>query len=417
MGVRFRKTDEEDVKHNNLPDVVLYSFFPWKHQYPSTAHGLAKALAAVTRVFYVSKPLTYKDAFAKPGRVKSMLGPVVKEVTSFNGQLLTVDLPPTLPINALPPGSLYEVLRKRNDRKLCKQIDAVMQRYEVEDYIFINLWAPTQFVQLCFQRQPCQRIYYGVDATGEVDYTARHGLAAEQAQVEAADLVLATSTQLAQQLTAASPGAATRTHVLPNAMDADLFLSTEVVPEPIDLAAIPHPRVAYLGNLDPLRIDFAGLEVLAKARPDISFVFIGPWNAGESVRHTFEALPNVYLLGRKRQHECPAYLQHCDAGIIPFVCSPLTAAIYPLKINEYLGLGLPVLSTRFSADIADFADLISLAPIEEWPSLIQPLIDGNCSCQQLSRQQRARQNTWDMRAATLLELAGCTNRAKRAATA
>jgi hypothetical protein len=36
-------------------------------------------------------------------------------------------------------------------------------------------------------------------------------------------------------------------------------------------------------------------------------------------------------------------------GIIPYVCNELTAAIYPLKVNEYLAMGLPVVVTPFAS--------------------------------------------------------------------
>ena len=49
-----------------------------------------------------------------------------------------------------------------------------------------------------------------------------------------------------------------------------------------------------------------------------------------------------------------------DAAVIPFVHSPQTRAIYPLKLNEYLAAGLPVVATPF-ADMSGFEDLVRLA--------------------------------------------------------
>lgn len=50
-------------------------------------------------------------------------------------------------------------------------------------------------------------------------------------------------------------------------------------------------------------------------------------------------------------------LQHCDMGLIPFVKNEFTKYIYPLKINEYLSLGLAVLTTDF-ADLSFFEDWV-----------------------------------------------------------
>ena len=47
--------------------------------------------------------------------------------------------------------------------------------------------------------------------------------------------------------------------------------------------------------------------------------------------------------------EIPALLSEMQLGIIPYVCNKLTAAIYPLKVNEYLAMGIPVVMTPFAS--------------------------------------------------------------------
>jgi hypothetical protein len=50
----------------------------------------------------------------------------------------------------------------------------------------------------------------------------------------------------------------------------------------------------------------------------------------------------VRLLGLKPQAELAAYLAHTDVALIPFVISPTTHAVSPLKVYEYLAMGVPV---------------------------------------------------------------------------
>lgn len=392
----------------SIPDVVLYSFFPWRHQYPSTAHGLARALSKYTRVWYVSKPPTLKDALKKRKQIRTWRAARVSPVEGYTAEgiegssLFEVDLPPTLPINALNPGSFYDRLRGQVDKRLNNALAEVLQAAEVDDFIWINLYSPTQFIDLNLHKRPVARYYYSVDAIGQANYTKTHGVAAEKTQLRYSDAGFATSTQLSITLSAF----AKTPHVLPNAMAVEHYVDRERMEEPVDLRGIPHPRLGYVGNLDGARLDFEALLVLAKARPDLHQVYIGPWNAGAEMKASFDAFPNIHLLGRKEQEACPAYLQHMDVGMIPFRITGLTAAIYPLKINEYLALGLPVISTPFSIDISSFEEIITLADAHTWNVEIDHALSATSQEEIQKRKEIASENTWDARAAKFLQITG-----------
>ncbi|MFK8055504.1 MAG: glycosyltransferase [Saprospiraceae bacterium] len=395
-------------KADHIPDVVLYSFFPWRHEYPSTAHGLARALAKHTRVWYVSKPPTLKDALKNRSEIRTWRTAKINPVEGYTctgklgPSLFEVDLPPTLPINALKPGGFYNKLRVQVDRGLNNALSEALQAADVEDFIWINLYAPTQFIDLNLHCKPVARYYYSVDAIGQANYTGKHGVGAEKTQLRYSDAGFATSTHLAATLSAF----AKTPHVLPNAMATEHYVDREIEVEPADLQKIPHPRLGYVGNLDGARIDFEALMVLAKARPELHQVYIGPWNAGDEMRKQFEAFPNIHLLGRKDQAACPAYLQHVDVGMIPFRVTELTAAIYPLKINEYLALGLPVISTSFSSDIEAFNATITLADSGSWSEKIDEALTANSLAEIKKRKEIASTNTWDARAAKFLQIVG-----------
>ena len=391
-------------------DIIVYSFFPWDHEYPSTAHGLARALTAHARVWFVSKPPTWKDLLATGPQAIAQQSPRVdRHEVGGAHPLMVVTLAATPPINVLPPGPLYQRARAWVDRQLSRGLSAALEASDVGDYLWINVYAPTQFVDIGLARQPLRRYYYSVDAIETNDYTRRHGVLAEAVQARRADAVLATSRALADRHAATvrsggrDPVRAVR--LIPNAIDGGLYLADHVAAEPDDLAAIPHPRLGYIGNLDAARIDYGGLAELARARPGYQLVLIGPWNASEHDRQTLGALPNVHLLGSKDQRECPTYLAHLDLGLIPFRLNDVTAAIYPLKINEYLAYGLPVVSTAFSADIRAFGDVITLAPAPAWPTAVhEALGDGGADASVRERRRaRAAESTWSARARQFID--------------
>lgn len=108
-----------------------------------------------------------------------------------------------------------------------------------------------------------------------------------------------------------------------------------------DLATIPRPRVAYVGGLHR-HVDADLVAAVARALPDVHFVFIGPKFSG-----TWEAesLPNTHFIGRREHADVPAYLDASDVCIVPYRRSPFTETVWPTKLHEYLARGKPVVST------------------------------------------------------------------------
>src|SRR4030095_14581691 len=98
-------------------------------------------------------------------------------------------------------------------------------------------------------------------------------------------------------------------------------------------------------------------ELLVKiaAVPENFLVMVGPITADKYRQAGLDQRRNVMFTGCKDIAELPAYLKYSHCCIIPFLCNQLTRSIYPLKINEYLSAGKPVVTTNFSEDIATFA--------------------------------------------------------------
>jgi hypothetical protein len=110
---------------------------------------------------------------------------------------------------------------------------------------------------------------------------------------------------------------------------------------------------------------------------------------------------NVIFTGKKDISELPAYLHFVQSTIIPFKCNTLTKSIYPLKVNEYLAAGKPVVSTPFSEDIMAFRGTIEIAwTNEDFSSAITNSIATDSPDRTHARQCAAEQNTWEARAAS-----------------
>jgi glycosyltransferase involved in cell wall biosynthesis len=96
-------------------------------------------------------------------------------------------------------------------------------------------------------------------------------------------------------------------------------------------------------------------------------------------------------------------MQEWDVGLIPFVKNEFTKTIYPLKINEYLAAGKPVISTDF-ADLEDFKGMVKVCTShKDFIEGIAKEIRYNNRLKISKRIAFARQNSWETRTAQFLQ--------------
>jgi glycosyltransferase involved in cell wall biosynthesis len=150
-----------------------------------------------------------------------------------------------------------------------------------------------------------------------------------------ADIVFVTARGLVSHCQAR----AREVHFVSNGFDEDLFQVPR--PVPADLQAIPRPRLGFVGGLAHW-IDVDLILNAARARPDWSFVLVGPM---ADVQGVLPSAANVHWLGPCARDDVPAYIGGFDLGLVPFRAMPLTRTVNPLKAYEYLAAGIPVVST------------------------------------------------------------------------
>lgn len=235
---------------------------------------------------------------------------------------------------------------------------------------------------------------------------------AEKRLVEQADLVIGTSPGVIEAL----PMPATKQAVLlPNGANIPDGAGIGDLPCPDDLAAIPGPRIGYVGTLNP-KLDFGLLAELADMKKDWSFVFVGPdlmsrlsGRLKESERQAFalfSGMQNVYLLGLRPQNAVPHYIANMSVNIIPYVIEKghWANAGSPLKVFEYLSVGKPVVTADLHI-MRSLADVVAIADgAESWISALENAIDHGGTGSAATRFAKAKENSWDNRVETLNSL-------------
>ncbi len=148
-----------------------------------------------------------------------------------------------------------------------------------------------------------------------------------------------------------------RAYFLDHGVDVEHFRRRPVDRQPEDLLRIPGPRVGFFGALDDYLVDFDLLERLAVELPDVSLVLIG--NATVPMER-FTEYSNVHWLGFRPYEEIPAYGSGFDVAIMPWLDNSWIRHSNPIKLKEYLALGLPVVSTDFN-EIRNYSDRVRIA--------------------------------------------------------
>ncbi len=99
-------------------------------------------------------------------------------------------------------------------------------------------------------------------------------------------------------------------------------------------------QIGYFGHLTDAWFDWPMLKELARRRPDWTFHIIG-YGAPENL----EVPDNIILYGKKKPDELAYYAAYWDVATIPFINCELTESVNPIKIYEYLRMGLPTVAS------------------------------------------------------------------------
>ena len=383
-------------------DIVCVGFADWQAEQWTNQQHLMSRLAQSNRVLFVESlglrrpSVASRDLARMARRLQRGLAPP----RAADG--LHVLSPLVVPLHG------RRAVRELNARLLPRLVTRAAGRLGFRRPI---LWAYVPQAEVLVDAlDPSLVVYHCVDDIAEqkgIDGASFR--AAERRFAARADLVLASAPSLARRLRDLNPNVLDA----PNVADTQLFAGA-LDEGPVDpaLAALPQPRVVFVGAIVATKLDLDLLVALARLRPAWSFAMVGAVGLGDP-RGDVSALerePNVHLLGGRSYEQLPAVLRGAAAGLIPYALNPLTASVFPMKVYEYLAAGLPVVATPLpSLEGVDAVAFAADAPATA--AALDRLLDEDDAERRRERSRRAQGNSWRAR---IEEIAGAVARTESA---
>ena len=176
------------------------------------------------------------------------------------------------------------------------------------------------------------------DLAAHPDYQPwRDGLLESYRRVSARERRLcAVSNAIVERIEPRGPSA-----VVPNGVDPEIWLEPGAAPD--WFRELPGPRLLYIGTLDS-RLDVDATRAVARAWPEGTVALVGPLTEPEHLAPLL-AEPNVFVHEPVARQQVAAVACAADACLLPHNQTPLTEAMSPLKLYEYLASGRPVVAT------------------------------------------------------------------------
>lgn len=344
-------------------DFIIISLNPWYTPLSSTSKRIATELSKNNRVLYINPPLDRKTILTR--RHDSLLEKHINVIRGTEDPMVQIApnfwnyYPKTVleSVNWIPSTRIFSLFNYLNNKKIAKYIQAAAEELDFSNYILINDKDLFRGFYLKELLQPDTYLYYDRDYILAVDYWRKHGVTLEPQLAQKSDLIVTHSDYLMGLLKPYNKNIFN----VGSGIDISMFDSSKEYLVPDELKTLKGPLLGYVGALTSARLDEDAFIQIARQRPDWTLVLVGPED--EVFKNSeLHSLKNVNFCGRKQLEEIPSYINAMTVCLNPQVINDITIGNYPLKIDEYLALGKPVVATK----------TLGMKPFEDYTYLVEP---------------------------------------------
>jgi teichuronic acid biosynthesis glycosyltransferase TuaH len=377
-------------------NIVCVSNTTWEGFYTKSTVQILSLLGKRNKVLFVEYPFTFKDLVSTmlgKGRapVSRMLGSAKRLIavkTSFDTTVHHLVIPPLLPVEFIKIEPLYKLLLKLNTLIYARSVRRALRKLEMHEPVCINAYNAIYGKNMAGKLNEKLNLFYCYDGPNTSRYGPR-ATDADQSFAELVDGVIVTSEFLASSMKEFNQ----EIHVVKNGVDFGIF-KRDVKTGLNNIGK--RKKVGYIGSLDQ-RFDIDTIEYSIQQLPKYDFEFVGEL-MNKTIEQRLSVYKNVKFISPVKPNEVPGLLHKCDVGLIPYICNEYTKNIYPLKINEYLSVGVPVVLTSF-AELPEFNEIVSFASgKKDFCNAIVREIENDSLESIKKRIQFAEKNSWENRA-------------------
>ncbi len=377
-------------------EIVCHAFPSWDGNYVKSTVELMKELACNNKVLYLDYAYTFKDILFNFRKnkwipVKHILGiknPLRKVQLNNSANLHVLSLPPIFPINWIGNQKIFDFFQAINKAIIKRRTLSAIKKLEMNQPILINAFNPTYSKSTLEAINQKATLYYCYDNISAANWASKHGSRLEKKMIKEADAVIFSSDDL-QKLKGQG---AKQSFVIKNGVDLSIFKNNKSVQ--VEENNSVTTNIGYIGSLDN-RLDYDLLTKVVQHFKSWQFHFMG--RVMDNQAEILGNLPNVKLYGALEPAELPALMKNFNAGIIPFIKNDFTRNIYPMKANEYLAMGLPVVMTDF-AQLNDLASIVSITNCDNFIEVLESSVRSDSKEKSLERINQASKNSWKCKA-------------------
>jgi teichuronic acid biosynthesis glycosyltransferase TuaH len=375
-------------------NIICIANTSWFGKYAKSTVQILERLAAHNNVLFVEYPYTVKDVYAtlrgkQQAPVKRMLrldNPLKKIRTNVGSEVYNLVIPPGLPVFFLKNERLFRFFFSLNVFLYKQTVRRAIRKTGFHNPIVITAYNPIYGNALIGKFAEKAHIYYCYDGVESVFFGKRI-FSIEEAFAKQVDGIITTS----DFLNNAKSRFNKQCYVVKNGVDFPVFAK--------HAKKRPHnkgrKKVGFIGSLDP-RFDIDTVEYAVSKLPEYDFEFTGDMR-NQAMKSRLQQYNNVRFYAPVLPNDVPELLAACDVGMIPYIVNEVNRNIYPLKINEYLSVGVPLVMTPFAV-LPEFDGLVSVSV--EKDDFVKKLIyevENDSEGKIEVRIQFASNNSWEAR--------------------
>ncbi len=379
------------IKNQNI---ICLSNTSWFGNYAKSTVQILSRLAKHNNVLFVEYPYSIKDIFSTlTGRQNAPVGRMIgykKRLqiieTDIKTSVYNLVIPPMVPVFYLKNEKVYNFFFAINSFIYERVVKNAIRSINFNNPVVITAYNPFYGLALLNKLNEVTNIYYCYDGV-KSDFFGERIFKIEDTFSKKVNAIITTSDFLYAQKKKLN----SNSFVVKNGVDFsqfNQFAKKEVFKR-------EHKKVGYIGSLD-YRFDIDIVENAVKFLNWFDFEFTGDL-MNKEVKRRLGKYPNVKFFTPIKPNDVPELLASYDVGIIPYIVNDVNKNIYPLKINEYLAVGVPLVMTSF-ADLPEFDSFVSIANnSEEFIHKLKEETETDSMKKIEARVEFAKQNSWESR--------------------